>query len=99
MRPTAAGRAGGRATPARGLLTAAVATGLLTTGAIGTAPAAAAPPVTAAPGAPDLDRPVEIAIGQFPRSVTEGSTVRVTGRLTNAGELAGPRGRRPAAAR
>jgi hypothetical protein len=88
VRPPAAGRAGGRAVPARGLLTAALATGLLTTGTIGTAPAAAAPPVAVAPGdATDPDRPVEIAIGQFPRSVTAGSTIRVTGRLTNTGEL------------
>jgi hypothetical protein len=85
VKAPAAGRAGGRAAT-RCLLTAAVATGLLTTGTFGTTttPAAAAPPVAAA-HAPGTDRPVTIEIGQLPRTVTDESTVRVTGTLTNTG--------------
>ncbi len=87
MRRRAAGRAGGRAA----CITAALATGLLTSGAVGTAmapswaPAAAAPPAAAPAEQPDPDRPVDIEIGQFPSTVTEGSTVTVTGTLTNTG--------------
>ena len=79
MKAPAAGRAGGRA--AR--LTAALATGLISTGTLGTtaAPAAAAAPTPTG----DAERPVAIEIGQLPRTVTDDSTVRVTGTLTNTG--------------
>jgi hypothetical protein len=87
VRAPAAGRAGGRAA----WLTAALTSGLLTAGAFGAAavPAAAAPPVTAAPApTADPDRPVDVEIGQLPRTVTDDSAVRVTGTLTNTGASA-----------
>ena len=89
MKAPAAGRAGGRAVPAKGLLTAVLAAGLLSTGALGTTAATAAAPPSAAPvPSTDTERPVAIEIGQLPRTVTDGSTVRVTGTLTNTGASA-----------
>ena len=86
MRAPAAGCAGGHIARTAGLLTTALATGLLTTGLLGTTSAAAAPPGAAAAAASsDPERPVTIEIGQLPRTVTDDSTVRVTGTLTNTG--------------
>ncbi len=54
------------------------------------APPLQGPPVLAAPAdddATDPDRPVRIDVGRFePRTLTPGTTVRVTGTLTNPGE-------------
>jgi hypothetical protein len=91
VRAPAAGRAGGRAARTTGVLSAALAAGLLTVGPAGTTPAwatgpiAAVPPLTAAPAA-DPDRPVQISVGRLePRTVTDGSRIQVSGTLTNTG--------------
>ena len=79
MSRPAAGRAGGRwqaAALAAGLLAVATTTG-------GTA--TAVPPV-AGPSDTDPGRPVTIDVARFePRTVTDGSTITVTGTLTNTG--------------
>ncbi|WP_166509493.1 DUF6049 family protein [Blastococcus sp. TF02-8] len=61
--------------------------GALTLAPLLPAPASAAPPLPAAPdGTVDAERPVRIDVGRFePRTVTPGSLITVTGRLTNTG--------------
>jgi hypothetical protein len=73
----------------------ATALGVTALGLVAPAAAAAPPerlPVLAAPGDDDVtdpDRPVRIEVGRFePRTLTPGSTIRVTGTLVNPGDAA-----------